>query len=840
MRGHAASNRYRFRAIVRQRAEQQVRTTVGIAHVRHCSNACAASSSALRSVSMRDFQYRPAVTEAPAEREAVPSSGQPANAVWQTLAMAAQRNGERRDLEMEAETIGHEIARDPQYRSALAAGPPRDGALSPGLMAFFAQRMGTDAAQVKLHTGAGAAAAAHAASADAFTIGSHIYFDAHRFAPESPAGGDLLAHEMVHVAQQQPRARATGGGDRHRAPAGRIAPTVQRRVAEKQTKGIALDVTELQKWQKSDYWTQKILGVYAASMPLTRFASNAEERDAVLSAAWTEHRALGTLSAPVVKIITLPKRSAGTKELAYRLEYAPAAKGATDPRPTLDIAFLAEGQAAVSVAPSTPATALSLPPSWREAGFPTGGLKAYAARHADEVNQLLGFVDSTKAGSAFTQVVETRTTKPPHATTFLVDGNKDASGTLTTLTVHLVAQRAPAAGTVPADYAKHDRADLELEKLQATKDDRLGTITGLTSVPEDEQLAVKFAIWQYFKAGKTRNAEVDAIVPLPDGKRRILYTLRFEPKTNDVAVERIGEEGKGATVLDPATRQFDVRRAHGFQPAFGTDAGALKTWLGARYPGLTPSGADAPKMIADANTKLNTQAGTASWFSKNYTMRVLDKAAAATRLQTVHNLDAAQTADMKDYQPGELRLVEWVLEMLSDALLALVKGISLVRQRIKIGKVVKPPAKRGDPPTVSYPTEAKTSGQAFLTGAERTLALYDNMTMGDDALFIGQAVAKADPSVAPLSAMTVAHELGHFVGWSGASTSVRAAFHAKFVAARAKLKTAPMTWYAASEPSTEFFPEAFAIYNADPEWMRTNLPDMFAWFEQLAKTGTPP
>jgi hypothetical protein len=54
------------------------------------------------------------------------------------------------------------------------------------------------------------------------------------------------------------------------------------------------------------------------------------------------------------------------------------------------------------------------------------------------------------------------------------------------------------------------------------------------------------------------------------------------------------------------------------------------------------------------------------------------------------------------------------------------------------------------------------------------------------------------------------------------------------------LKKAPMTKYAASAPSTEFFPEAFAIYNADPEWMQNNLPDMFAWFEKLAKSGAAP
>ena len=88
--------------------------------------------------------------------------------------------------------------------------------------------------------------------------------------------------------------------------------------------------------------------------------------------------------------------------------------------------------------------------------------------------------------------------------------------------------------------------------------------------------------------------------------------------------------------------------------------------------------------------------------------------------------------------------------------------------------------------------------------------------------------------------MTVVHELGHHVGWSGGSKSVRDAFNAKFVSSGAKLKKAPVTWYAASSPGDEFFPEAFAIFETDPEWMQQNLPDMFAWLNTLVTTGKPP
>ena len=755
----------------------------------------------------------------------------------------------------------HVHERSPAAWVALALHAPAQRPAS-ATRARVERATGADLQDARVHTGSVVDAATRALDADAFTVGRDVHIASTHHHPDTPAGERLLAHELTHVAQQgaaearnaSPAVRpaddtaervadAVAGGARLDHGVQRVPPAVQRQVAQKETTGVTFTAADVQKLQTGDYWTQKLLGVYAMSVPLARFTADTEERDAVLSAVWSEHTRRGPLTSTVVRVITIPKRAgaASPKELAYRLEFAPAAKGAADARPTLDVRFLAEGPGAVSVAPKTPATAPSWPSQWNEGGFPTGGLKAYATAHADEVNQLLSFVNATKPGTSFTQVVETTTASPAHATTFTAEGSKDATGTLTALTVRLIAQRSPAAGTVPADYAKKDRADLEIEREQAKSGgDKLGTIKGLATQPADEQFAVKFALLQYFTAGKARNTEVDAIVPLPDGKRRILYTFRFQPGTNDVTVERIGEEGTGATVLDPATHRLDITRAQGFEPAFGTDVGKLKTWLAKRYPGITPSGVDAAGMIADANKQLNASAGTAAWFTSNYSMPVLDKTAGATRLQTAHGLDVGQTAGMKDYDPAELRLVEWGLEMLSGAMLGIVKGINLVRQAVKLGKHVVPAKTKGGKSTITYPPAPKTLGESFMTGAERTVAVFDSVTMGTNSLFIGQAVAGGDPRVAPISAMTVVHELGHHVGWSGGSKSVRDAFNATFVNAAAKLKTAPVTWYAASSPSDEFFPEAFAIFEADPEWMQQNLPDMFAWLTTLTTTGKPP
>jgi hypothetical protein len=62
--------------------------------------------------------------------------------------------------------------------------------------------LGADFGKVRVHTGAGAAAAADAVHARAYTVGNDIVFGPARFDPGSDAGRRLIAHELVHVAQQ--------------------------------------------------------------------------------------------------------------------------------------------------------------------------------------------------------------------------------------------------------------------------------------------------------------------------------------------------------------------------------------------------------------------------------------------------------------------------------------------------------------------------------------------------------------------------------------------------------------------------------------------------------------
>jgi hypothetical protein len=68
---------------------------------------------------------------------------------------------------------------------------------------FFEPRFGYDFSDVRVHTGGQATEAAASINALAFTMGRHVVFGAGQYAPDSPSGKRLLAHELTHVVQQE-------------------------------------------------------------------------------------------------------------------------------------------------------------------------------------------------------------------------------------------------------------------------------------------------------------------------------------------------------------------------------------------------------------------------------------------------------------------------------------------------------------------------------------------------------------------------------------------------------------------------------------------------------------
>jgi hypothetical protein len=183
-------------------------------------------------------------------------------------------------------------------------------------------------------------------------------------------------------------------------------------------------------------------------------------------------------------------------------------------------------------------------------------------------------------------------------------------------------------------------------------------------------------------------------------------------------------------------------------------------------------------------------------------------------LSTTHKFSAKELPNVKDYTTAELKMLEAALEPMSNEILAFLKGVRMVRQEKRIEK--------------SGTAVDDRTGLSVYDGSERTVIIFDAASMNDAALFIG-----GKDGAEPMSAMTYAHELGHVLG---DQKSIEDKFN-KYVA---KEKISPVTWYADSSKTTEFFPEAFALFQLDPEWLQAKVPKLHTWFTTLSTTGAPP
>jgi Domain of unknown function (DUF4157) len=69
-------------------------------------------------------------------------------------------------------------------------------------LSFMESRFGTDFSGVKIHTDTNAVQMSRELNAQAFTVGSDIYFNEGKYSPDSDSGKHLLAHELTHTVQQ--------------------------------------------------------------------------------------------------------------------------------------------------------------------------------------------------------------------------------------------------------------------------------------------------------------------------------------------------------------------------------------------------------------------------------------------------------------------------------------------------------------------------------------------------------------------------------------------------------------------------------------------------------------
>src|SRR5690349_22131117 len=102
--------------------------------------------------------------------------------------------------------------------------------LDPATRASLEQRLQHDFGAVRVHADAGAADAARAIGARAYTVGQDIVFGRGEYRPGTTEGTRLLAHELAHVVQQRRGVSLDGGigrvGDAYERQADAVADAV--------------------------------------------------------------------------------------------------------------------------------------------------------------------------------------------------------------------------------------------------------------------------------------------------------------------------------------------------------------------------------------------------------------------------------------------------------------------------------------------------------------------------------------------------------------------------------------------------------------------------------------
>ena len=122
----------------------------------------------------------------------------------------AEQSHSRADAEINTERLQLARLSDPSAPAALTAAPPavhdtlrsQGESLRPETRASLEPHFGIRLANVRVHTNAEATKSADSVNAHAYTVGNHVVFGSGQYAPHTPSGRRLLAHELTHVVQQ--------------------------------------------------------------------------------------------------------------------------------------------------------------------------------------------------------------------------------------------------------------------------------------------------------------------------------------------------------------------------------------------------------------------------------------------------------------------------------------------------------------------------------------------------------------------------------------------------------------------------------------------------------------
>ena len=663
---------------------------------------------------------------------------------------------------------------DDEVSNAIQSTRGGGNALPEGTRDFMEHRFGTGFSSVHVHTGEQAAQLSDRLNARAFTIGNDIYFNRGMYDPGSDAGKQLMAHELTHVVQQ-------GATDEN---------TIRRddRVGDYTDKVIfnrpVFETSSFKDKSGSNmgaynYWYNKLNDVYEVLGPVLAAAPagrqmGVEAWNAVLLKAWQLRPAVLLVagSAPVIVPAVVPVMLDATVLAAVR--------------------------------------------------------KPFSA-HCEFTYSY----DTVKGKPVFQLLISEFTPDKMVAPAAPGANDKDYTDFL-----------------LEADQQKHPGAT-----------EKPGAIKGLDKIADADErriiknIAVELYTEESVTAGVTkrtlRDTEIDQVIPIttnkadPSKTAYHYYTFIFH-KANaaglvDIEVRSVGKKGD-AVVGDPdlpLITRIPGYQENAFDATKAETPDKLVKWVLERYK-TTIAEADikaatVKEITEKTNALIATRCTTPEWFKKNYSITVMEAAAAKTRLKTYHQYADAELAGIKDYSASELTMTELSLERMSLPVLKTLRTVFMARQNVSI---------KVNPGQISgltqgyYSYDSKT--KVLTTPNSNTVTMYDSAFAKDDA-FLGGV-----QGVNPTGTRDVTHELGHavgntFLGTKQGSPTIVSQFN-KFTK---DLALVPVTTYARSNSGvgttdTEYFPEAFMLFNNDPEWLFNNQHPTYIWFLYLQQTGTAP
>jgi hypothetical protein len=564
---------------------------------------------------------------------------------------------------------------------------------------------------------------------------------------------------------------------------------------------IRFERAQLERAKELNYWRQRTardLDLVLVKNGGGSRTTPVHELEAVHATAWTLAQQSRAASEERVAAV-LPSNGPGAP--AQPVLYVFDLKAGKVPgRREVSVRFVAEGDAATAematAAAASGMTNLSTT-TLRHAGFPGDDEAAYWRANPGIQAAIHAWIHQAGSGNTGRVLVF----DSPTSASFHVGIRQAPGGSPREIDIRHLGSGKPLRVSFPAEALARDGMDDALSRLTMAgppgKPFLLGKIHGWSGVPEAERPGLKCVIHAYLSAG-TRQAEVDVRVPVPAGPPP-LFTLRFQPgdpaERTDVLVTRLED-----SLVAGGPPYIDLQHIRDCPPE-GSSVELLQRWWKARYPAFPVADADPVALRSTMAGLLTTRAQEAAWFEGNYGIVVLDAAKAGLRMKSMHRWAAAQVAELGTFTGDELLGLERALQTLDTRVLAAIRGTHFVRQHASTGAGLTLTQKRG------RRVEA------------RTIVILDPARGREDDLFLGGSQGVVSPFAA-----TCLHELGHV---AGSLDGMQAAFNKEL----GVKGLTPVTRYAGTHPEEEYFPEVFALFHADPEWLQDSHPPLFAWLQ---------